>query len=263
MCRSPIRLKSDSKVFYVPCQKCAWCLRNKRNEWFFRLSVEKKDHMFSRFITLTYSDLNLPMSIDEESGVILPVVSKIDVQKFCKSIRNDGYKFRYMINSEYDKNGRPHYHGIIFSNEKIDITPYWTKGFSKSLPARDGSLKYVCKYMLKGSNVPEGAEPNFSLMSRRPGIGSSFVYKGEPYILGSNGVHIVPGHYYRRNYLASLNDKLRRSVSEQSIDYLSSTDPYNVLRSMQEKFAPDMDFDTWLQVSYNNDVKQQKKINSK
>lgn len=266
-CRYPILLRDDkNRQYYVPCGKCAWCRKRIRDEWFFRFKNETKDSLFNRFVTFTYSEEFLPSKVNEETGeIMLGVVNKMDVQRFVKSMRNDGYKFRYFIASEYGKKGtiRPHYHGLFFSNEKIPFKEYWNNGFVVDLPAKDGSFKYITKYCLKGSNVPDGYPDNFRLMSRRPGIGSNFVYKGEPYILTPGGLKVVPGHFYKRKYLNSLNDKLRASVVDQNIDYLTSLDMHSQLLAEYNRSGQDISFEEWLDYKYKKDLKQQLKINSK
>ena len=270
-CVNPIRLKNDrGNPYFVPCGHCAWCMKQKRDNWYFRLYQEKKDHIFSRFLTLTYRDEDLPFNVDETSGEMVPTVSKSDVRSFHEALWDAGFDFRYMLCSEYGpKTRRPHYHGIYFSNDRIPYLDYWRFGDNnKDLPARDSSFKYICKYMLKGANVPDGADANFHVESRRPGIGHSFVYKGEPYILGPGGVKLVPGHYYRRNYVNSLDDKLRTSLKATTMDYLQDRDEFAHIRSAfehQDKNSGSYigDFDTFKSEMYMKDFKSQIKINSK
>ena len=180
---------------------------------------------YSRFVTLTYDDDHLitHIHIDKSTGEMkeVPQVCKEHIQIMNKQIRKHGIKIKYLVSSEYGpENGRPHYHGIYFSDKPVNFVNEWNRGFVDDAPVSEARMKYVLKYMLKGCNVPEGSMDNFHLMSRRPGIGSNFVYKGEPYILGENGVKLVPGHYYRRNYLNSLDEKLRESEKVKSLDFL-------------------------------------------
>lgn len=266
-CISPIRLKNDQGLpYYVPCGKCAWCLKSKRDQWVFRLMVEKHNSVYARFLTLTYDDDHLKYNVDEDTGEMIPTVCKCDIVSFNRLMWKDGLKFRFMIASEYGpKTGRPHYHGIYFSDDRINYLDYWRYGSNNAdLPARDSSCKYIVKYMLKGSNVPPGASPNFHKESRRPGLGSQFVYKGEPYILEPGGVKVVPGHYYRRKYLSSLDGKLRDLCKESTMDYLVSCDEFSSLRKDFERQAGDgSDFDSWKYDLYLKDLRQQYKINKK
>lgn len=270
-CINPIRLTNvKGQAYYVPCGKCAWCLKLKRDQWFFRLYQEKMNVPYSRFLTLTYRDQDLPSHVDED-GVIHYDVSKSDIRHFLRSLYKRGLKFRYMLTAEYGHDigqaipYRPHYHGVFFSNTRYDYLKSWTKGdCNLDVVAKDGSLKYIVKYVLKGSKVPVGSAPLFHSESRRPGIGSSFIYKGEPYVLGPGGVKLVPGHYYRRNYIARLNDQLQSVEKEKVMDYLVSTDPFDRLRQQYELLNdPSLDFDTWLSDIYMRDFNNQIKINQK
>ena len=133
ICRFPVQLTVDihgkKGSIYVPCGKCAWCLRQKRNEWFVRFLEESKKHDFVRFLTLDYDDDHLPVKTDETTGEIIPVVSLRDIQLYHKRIRKAGYKFRFFVASEYgSKGGRPHCHGIYWSDEKIPYYDFWENG---------------------------------------------------------------------------------------------------------------------------------------
>ena len=78
----------------VPCGWCVNCRQNKRQSWVYRLRIG--------------SDL---------FQTNVAVVSKRDVQLFMKRLRKkyEDYKMRYFVTSEYGaKNGRPHYHMILF-----------------------------------------------------------------------------------------------------------------------------------------------------
>lgn len=93
-----------------------------------------------------------------------------------------------------DQNRRPHYHAILFGVDFPDKRPHgrndqndqtytskelqklWTLGFSLIGTVTPRSAHYVAKYMVKAdsADLPDGLEPPFQLMSRRPGIGRTF-----------------------------------------------------------------------------------------
>lgn len=179
-CVNPVRIQSPllshkNKFIYVPCGKCAWCRKDKRNEWYLRFKLEMENNQFTKFVTLTYSDDQLPFYLDEETGEFGYRADKSDVQKFIKRMRKAGYQFKYFIVSEYaPKTRRPHYHGLFFSDDNIKdevVRKHWQKGVTDTQDAEEGCLKYVTKYILKGND----RDGNFKLQSTRPAIGSNYI----------------------------------------------------------------------------------------
>lgn len=234
MCYTPITIKSpyhDNLTIQTPCGKCAECRKKLRDDWFIRFREEAKGQ-FARFVTLTYNDENIPFDIEDDC-VIHYNVEKSDLQKFFKKMRKTN-KFKYFAVSEYGKLGRPHYHLILFSKHRIDVTKYWDKGFVKDLPAREGSFKYVTKYLLKGfDNVPDGSKQNFSLSSKRPAIGSCFIPKEiDDNVLSNmfyqiNEVKYPLPRYYRKKIYERLNDggeTLKRRVIEELENKVTDSD---------------------------------------
>ena len=214
-CRYPIQINVRGRQIYVPCGKCAWCLQRLRKEWVLRLKMEAKAHDFNYFLTFTYRDEDLPLKVNVDTGELVNTVNLDHIQSFHKSLRNKGYKFRYLLTSEYgSRTLRPHYHGIYFTDSPVDFAKFWPFGDNNvQLPASEAAFKYVLKYMLKGSKVPEGADPNFRVVSRRPGIGSCFEYKGTPYIVTDGGIKCAVPRFYSRNYENKLSSILRDHIS--------------------------------------------------
>lgn len=271
ICRYPVELdfpvNGKHRIIYVPCNKCAWCLRRIRNEWFVRFFEESKNHYFTRFVTLDYRDEDLPIKFNEETGEIIPTVSLRDVQLYHKRLRKD-YDFRFFLSSEYGKkHGRPHYHAIYWSDERIPFLDYWKHGDEGAdLPAKAASFKYVTKYILKGAYVPVGADPLFHTMSRRPGIGVGFLEtmnENTTFYRYYNKKMRLPA-YYQRKFMDSLPDELRSSISESKIDYLSSQGKYSSFVDSFVKNAPeDQSIDEWINDLYKKDIRKQYLINSK
>ncbi len=164
----------------VPCGKCPNCCMQKRTDWTARLSLEQHGRNYLPiFITLTYDDKHLP-----DDGV-----NVVDVQKFIKRLRSnlkyrfpdmDVHNIRYAIFSEYGKTThRPHYHGILYGlNVPASVVWHkiqpilhssWRNGFIHMKFCHKRSFNYISKYILKGSNVPDGMNPNFHTFSRRGG----------------------------------------------------------------------------------------------
>lgn len=131
MCLFPYTIKTQDAFGIdvnqsVPCGKCIECLKDRQNSWKIRLSEEARDHKYVYFFTLTYRDDSIPFSYDLDGNKVNHV-NKVDIQLWIKRnrIKFERYfkrdiDFKYFICSEYGPNtGRPHYHGIIYS----DISP--------------------------------------------------------------------------------------------------------------------------------------------
>ena len=154
----------------VPCGKCPSCLANLRQEWVFRLKQEYFDSVFAIFVTLTYSDENLPKDLS---------VNKKDIQDFHKRLRKHfpPGDLRFYLVSEYgDHTFRPHYHGLYFFKHDYDrrfiyetFEKSWNKGFLKFGNVEEGSIVYCTKYCLKHSTTPTGCTPTFRLVSKMAG----------------------------------------------------------------------------------------------
>jgi len=225
-CYRPITIRStlhDNAFIEVPCGKCAGCRKTLRDSWFMRFREEAKGQ-FSRFITLTYDDENLPFHVDEDA-VIHYDVDKKHLQKFLKRVRKNN-KFKYFAVSEYgSKDGRPHYHLLLFSPERIDVERYWKYGFVKDLPAKKGSYKYITKYLLKGSDgVPEGSLKNFMICSKRPAIGLRYLdtvtddqFFEQKFMMDNDTPYPLPRYFRKKIYqrLADGGEMKKTSILEE------------------------------------------------
>lgn len=118
---------------YVPCGKCAECIKQKQAEWRLRSSIEYdsciKSGGFVYFDTATYRPADTPRFRG------FPCFNRSHVQQFLKDMRkriakdkgicNDGFKVFYV--SEYGhKHKKPHYHFIFFVHDNR-ITPGYLK----------------------------------------------------------------------------------------------------------------------------------------
>lgn len=195
-CTSPFRKVIDDVVRELPCGQCMACRLNHARMWSIRISHEASCHAHNVFLTLTYDDEHLPADGS---------VHKRDLQLFFKRLRKElkGAKLRYFCCGEYgDKFGRPHYHCVIFGlgmeskvfkNKRFDAKTNgyhcqmdsWPCGLCHIGTVTVDSANYVAGYVtkkLKGKGAKEhyanlGIQPEFVLMSRRPGIGADFFYR--------------------------------------------------------------------------------------
>lgn len=159
----------------IPCGKCVGCVQRKASDWGVRCTHECLSHAQNAFLTLTYSDANLPSD---------GRVQKAHIQKFIKGLRNQGHKIRYFAVGEYgEKTHRPHYHLLVFGKDFLDgalslgkswhsdvLHDTWEKGMVDLKPIMEpAACFYVAGYALKNY----GKEDTFALMSRRPAIGKT------------------------------------------------------------------------------------------
>lgn len=241
----------------IPCGWCMGCRVDKKQDWANRLVHESKMHPHSWFVTCTYDDEHLPADGS---------LSKTDLQLFHKRLRNNLGAFRFYAVGEYgERSGRAHYHGAYFGlNLPPDLRLYkrnkeghslfvsktlseiWGKGHVVVAVLNSTTASYVTDYVTKkmvGELAPSfyqrvhpvtGAiyqiQPEFSLMSRRPGIGlywydkfSSDAFPSDFIVI--NGKKVSVPKYYRLKLKAdnpALYDKLQRLRVKRAADRLAS-----------------------------------------
>lgn len=224
---------SERGYFYipVPCRHCLSCKIDYSRSWANRLCIELQDMQKAVFVTLTYNNENVPY-VDPFRRIFDPIdnvmtLDKRHVQLFFKRLRKHfpDRKIRYYLCGEYGpKNKRPHYHAIIFGLDLSDFAdlsmigenelhdPYftsplfesiWNKGFVLLGQVNYKTCAYVARYVLKKHYQKDfhdlhGAIPEFTLCSRRPGIGclryQDILDKGMTHLTfaTSDGVHTIP-----------------------------------------------------------------------
>ena len=160
-------------------------------------------HKANSFITLTYSDENLP-----QFGTLV----KSHFVNFMKKLRREiDVPIRFYMCGEYgEQTDRPHYHAIIFGYNFPDQTYHstrrgnrvyrskqlencWQHGFSEIGTVTFQSAGYVARYILKKQTGEYGLReygipddqgeiidtkvPPYTTMSNRPGIGATWYEK--------------------------------------------------------------------------------------
>lgn len=201
-----------------PCGKCPICLSNDSKDWTLRLQMEQQNSINSKFITLTYNEHNIVLHGTTR------ILVKRDLQLFIKRLRQriadkfpDFPKLRFFAVGEYGPTtARPHYHAILFNlpdnfNLHRLIEDCWNKGFITVSDITPGRISYVSSYSLFGFLFNSMADPEiprpFRVMSRRPGIGSSWITprRSEYYSHRPEGI-IFNGFTYR--YPRYFKDKI-------------------------------------------------------
>jgi len=230
------RKESYGKLMEVSCGRCIGCRIMKTREWAVRSVHEASQHKENCFITLTYSDKNLP-----PHGTL----NKKHFQKFMKRLRRivEPKVIRFYHSGEYgEKTGRPHYHALIFGHDFEDrkllsvrnnvplytskvLTKLWGLGHASVGTVTLQSAGYVARYTMKkvvGQYVNEinkitGLKPyerlceytgniveiipEYATMSLKPGIGAEWFkkYKTDVFpedFVVMDGKKVKTPHYY-------------------------------------------------------------------
>ena len=214
----------------LPCGRCIGCRLERSRQWAMRCMHEKRVAKGgSEFLTLTYEDAFLPHggSLDKRA-----------LQLFMKRLRKRfGDGIRFFGCGEYGgTTKRPHYHVLLFNLDLPDKKGILTRGSTRGYPMFTSreigkvwefgnhalgevtfeSCAYVARYICdkvtgdmadahyeRMSKYGElvGVEPEFVLMSRRPGIGRGWFekYGRETYDHDNvivNGREVRPPRYY-------------------------------------------------------------------
>lgn len=196
-CTNPILIKNPnglteihSRYIYVPCGKCLACRAAKAKEWTYRLMTEFDSwHEKACFITLTYSDENLPFvqSADAICGQnilgFVPTLRQKDFQDFMKRLRKKLSKLpviselgissdicckhlagrktlKVFYCGEYgEATLRPHYHAILFGLSIHEAEQFvhdcWQLGHVMVGSLTVESIRYVAGYVQKKLNYSD------------------------------------------------------------------------------------------------------------
>lgn len=213
-----------NQSFYVNCGQCVGCRKDRARDAGTRIEKEAKLHAWNCLLTLTYDDLHLPAFAS-----LVPDHPRL----FIKNLRQELNRgrlargqepifIRYAGAAEYGdtpmegwpgrKQGRPHYHlvifGFAFQEDRRDagktISGYpqfdsalldrlWGKGRARISDVNAAVGDYVGQYIFKKMNGhlaeahyrvvdPDTGEfsqlvPEFQFQSSRPGIGRGFAEK--------------------------------------------------------------------------------------
>ncbi|AXH77387.1 MAG: replication initiator protein [Microviridae sp.] len=159
------------------CAQCLPCRINRRRLWATRMYLESCTHAASSFITLTYSDENIP-----SDRSLVPGHTALWLKRLRKAVYPT--KLRYFLVGEYgEETWRPHYHAAIFGlgleySQVFEST--WGLGHVHTGDLTQHSASYIAGYVTKkltSSDDPRlgGKHPEFARMSLNPGIGANAV----------------------------------------------------------------------------------------
>lgn len=220
----------------VPCGQCTGCRLERSRQWAMRCVHEAAMHKRSVFLTLTYDNEHLPADRSLEYR---------DFQLFQKRLlvhmdrKHNHHGIRFYMCGEYGEQfGRPHYHSITFNCHFPDqrawkrerentlytsetLTGLWGNGHASIGSVTFQSAAYVSRYIMKKVTGdlaadhyewmdPETGEfhqrrPEFTQMSRRPGIGGAWFDKFKDDVFPNdfvllNGKKLTPPRFYTNQY---------------------------------------------------------------
>lgn len=250
----------------VSCGQCLGCKIEKSKMWGARIMHEAKMHDENAFVTLTYDDDHIP-----ENGTLV----KEHTQLFWKLLRQklEPQKIRYYLCGEYgDETYRPHYHAILFGYwpkqehlkkrpdsrsghslwEDTFLRDIWGKGYVVVADVNFDTAQYVSGYVTKKITGPmandhyKGRLPEFSTMSRKPGIGSTYYEKFKSDLINHDNI-IVNGHectvprYYNEKtkkedaeLYKNIQAKRRQNIRELSDEQLTAN--YTIRKQNLNRF---------------------------
>lgn len=211
----------------IPCGQCIGCRLDYSRQWMQRCLLENSYHENACFLTLTYTDQNVPRSFfcDSSTGEILnPDAPWLTLEPrhltlFWKRLRKwYGEELRYYACGEYGSNTfRPHYHAIVFglNPDRLGLED-WSRNFrgdrlylSRVLTddvwklgnvmvgeVNEQTCAYVSRYVMKKLKGEasvfydeHGLVPPFTRMSTHPGLGNQY-FQDHPDIYEFDKIHI-------------------------------------------------------------------------
>lgn len=198
----------------LPCGQCVGCRLEKSRQWAMRCVHEASLYERNCFLTLTYNDENLPKDKSLKKQHFQEFIRSLrDKIRYDQQLEHDVRVFpahdspRYFHCGEYgDLNHRPHYHALLFNFDFPDkvlfkktdtgniyeskiLQETWQYGFCTIGSLTFESAAYCARYTLKKISGPladdhyGGRTPEYTTMSRRPGIGRGWYekYKSDTY----------------------------------------------------------------------------------
>jgi len=226
---------STENAIQIPCGQCLGCRMEKARQWTARIMHEASQHKNCKFITLTYEKQPLNNSLNKRD--IQLFLKKL--RKYL-SARDERVRF-YQCGEYGDEKGRPHHHMAVFTNaiaskkglartegerafhlfedeeeissgknkiyKSVTLGKLWGKGFVSIGDLTYDSASYIAQYVTKkitGKKAEKhynGRLPEYSTMSRRPGIGKTWWDKYKDDVEKIDGIifkgnKLKPPRYY-------------------------------------------------------------------
>lgn len=263
----------EEHLITLPCGQCLGCRLDYSRQWANRCMLELEYHDSAYFMTLTYDNDHVPVSYypDPNTGEALEALTlcKRDCQLFMKRLRRSfsADNIRFFMSGEYGSTTfRPHYHAIVFGLHLNDLNPYkrspqgyqyYTSEALQKVWSIDGvpigfavvgevtwdTCAYTARYVMKKltGDLSEvysyyNIQPEFTLMSRRPGIARQYyddhpdIYEHQFINLSTEkgGLKFAPPRYY---------DKLFDLESPQEMERIKEQRKKFAVEATQAKLA--------------------------
>jgi len=257
--------KHDYTHITVPCNGCYGCRIDYSKQWAIRCFHESLGFSENSFITLTINETNMnkyrTLIKSEHQKFMKRLRKKSSVIR--AELGKEPKKIRYFHCGEYgSKKDRPHYHTLLFNFDFPDkyiwdkrdgyrvyrspmLEELWTMGFSSIGEVTYESCAYVARYILKKMTGTLGKEyykkvnfetgehwkvlPEYTTMSRRPGIGKKWikenysdVYPKDYFTIKGN--KFKPPRYYDAIYEYKEPEKFLEIKEKRGIALLDKAD---------------------------------------
>jgi len=228
----------------LPCGQCIECRLNRSREWAIRCMHEASLYDKNSFVTLTYAPERSP-----PNGSLRHRDFQLFFKRLRRRLSRDATRaIRFYMCGEYGPATlRPHFHALLFGYRPDDLVYYrksrqgklytsafleevWGNGFVTVGDVTFESASYVSRYITDKITGPERElaygsycdletgeivvrAPEYNQMSRRPGIGHSWLrlYWSEVFPSGtvvSRGREVAPPKYYKKvaRHLSAFED---------------------------------------------------------
>lgn len=223
-----------------------------------RCMHEAQLHDHNAFLTLTYDEEHLPFRKQLEYETF-----QLFMRRFRKRVK---VPLRFYMAGEYgSKDGRPHFHALIFGYDFPDkeyfkktdagakiytsklLSELWPLGHASTGAVTFESAAYVARYCVQkvtgkaaekhyarvDEHGPYQLKPEFNRMSLKKGIGEKFLEKFRSDVYPNdyvvvNGNKVRPPKYYDRKYEEVNNDEyeyIKLQRMLQADQYLSDSTP--------------------------------------
>ncbi len=231
----------------LPCGQCIGCRLEYSRQWAVRCHHEAKLHSSNCFLTLTLNNDNLPNDHSLNVSTFQDFMKRFRKDIEPRKIRFYHSGEYGKATPDNDFIARPHYHALIFNYQFDDrellsskegihlytsdhLDHLWTHGNCSVGDLTFESAAYVARYITKKINTSQKSpedyylhytrtdhttgeiyeiKPEYSTMSRRPGVGAHWFKKFKSDCFPSDSISVrgtkqKPPKYY--DYLLELDD---------------------------------------------------------